>query len=92
LDPKTSKRIFELARDQQDEMQMAEEEEEEEAGTQPTAFVRPRIEADDDDEDSELGDVEDEDVEEIFVSLPLPLQKHLINSALGNRRGRPGDA
>ena len=52
-------------------MQMAEDEEEE-AGTQPAAFVRPRIEADDDDdEDSELGDVEDEDVEEIFVSYHL---------------------
>ncbi|KAJ6567281.1 Bystin-domain-containing protein [Mycena vulgaris] len=61
LDPKTSKRIFELARDQQDELQMADEEEED---AHPSALTRPRL--DDDDDDSELGDVEDEDVEEIF--------------------------
>ncbi|KAJ7672872.1 Bystin-domain-containing protein [Mycena rosella] len=61
LDPKTSKRIFELARDQQDEMEMADEEED----AQPSALTRPRLD-DDEDEDSDLGDVEDEDVEEIF--------------------------
>lgn len=65
MDPKTSRRIFELARDQQDELEMADEEEED---AQPSASTRPRLDDDDDDDDSELGDVEDEDVEEIFVS------------------------
>ncbi|KAJ7122846.1 Bystin-domain-containing protein [Mycena epipterygia] len=62
LDPKTSRRIFELARDQQDELEMADEEEDD---AQPSPSTRPRLD-DDDDDDSELGDVEDEDVEEIF--------------------------
>jgi essential nuclear protein 1 len=61
LDPKTSKRIFELARDQQDELQMLDDDED----TRPSILTRPR---DDDDNDSELEDVEDEEIEEIFVS------------------------
>ncbi|KAJ7477144.1 Bystin-domain-containing protein [Mycena galericulata] len=61
LDPKTSKRIFELARDQQDELQMADDDEED---ARPSAITRSRL--DDDEEDSELEDLEDEDVEEIF--------------------------
>ncbi|KAJ7929175.1 Bystin-domain-containing protein [Mycena leptocephala] len=60
LDPKTSKRIFELARDQQDELQMLDDDEED---TRPSILTRPR---DDDDNDSELEDVEDEEIEEIF--------------------------
>ncbi|KAJ7087239.1 Bystin-domain-containing protein [Mycena belliarum] len=61
LDPKTSRRIFELAKDQQDEMEMADQEED----AQPGALTRPRFHDDEDDE-SELEDVEDEEVEEIF--------------------------
>ncbi|KAJ7762818.1 Bystin-domain-containing protein [Mycena maculata] len=64
LDPKTSKRIFELARNQQDELQMADEEEEEDESMQAATMKRPRL--DDDDDDSELEELEDEDVEEIF--------------------------
>ncbi|KAJ7873387.1 Bystin-domain-containing protein [Mycena olivaceomarginata] len=63
LDPKTSKRIFELARDQQDELQMLDDEQEE---ARPSTSTRPRFEDDDDDE-SELEDVDEEEVEEIEI-------------------------
>ncbi|KAJ7725111.1 Bystin-domain-containing protein [Mycena metata] len=64
LDPKTSKRIFELARDQQDELEMVDDEED--ASRRPSALTRPQRDDEDEDEDSEFGDVEDEEVEEIF--------------------------
>jgi essential nuclear protein 1 len=74
LDPKTSKRIFELARGQQDELQMLDDEEED---TRPSILTRPR---DDDDNDSELEDVEDEEIEEIFVSYSCHFsRKNLIH-------------
>ncbi|KAJ7638450.1 Bystin-domain-containing protein [Roridomyces roridus] len=63
LDPKTSKRIFELAKDQQDEMEMADDDEEEDE-EDLSVMNRPRM--DDDDEDSDLEDLQDQDVEEIF--------------------------
>ncbi|KAJ7067932.1 Bystin-domain-containing protein [Mycena amicta] len=63
LDPKTSKRIFQLARDQQDELGL--EDDDDDTERQPASLQRPRIDSDHDD-DSELEDMGDEDVEEIF--------------------------
>ena len=67
LDPKTSRRIFELARDQQDELEMPEDEEVPEDEDEEV-LSKPRMQArfnDDDDEDhSENG----EDIEEEYVS------------------------
>ncbi len=69
LDPKTSKRIFELARDQQQELGLHDEDEEDEPDAS-SAFQRPRMDRiHDDDEESDEDDMEDldEEVEEIFV-------------------------
>lgn len=64
LDPKTSRRIFELAKIQQDELDALDEDE---GKTEERQERTARIPSDDEDEDSEdLEDV-DEDVEEIFV-------------------------
>ncbi|KAL0949800.1 hypothetical protein HGRIS_009837 [Hohenbuehelia grisea] len=69
LDPKTSQRIFQLARDQQDELEMPDDdaEDETEAGG-PSTMARPRMPAfDEDEEDNQDGDDEyPEEVEEIF--------------------------
>jgi essential nuclear protein 1 len=66
LDPKTSRRIFELARDQQHELQ-----DEEEAGDEADDQLlqsRPRDTLDYDDEsDNDSGVDVDQDEEEIFV-------------------------
>ena len=68
LDPKTSRRIFELARDQRDELEMPEDEEVLEEDEDEEVLSKPRMQArfnDDDDEDhSENG----EDIEEEYVS------------------------
>ncbi|KAK7061360.1 Bystin-domain-containing protein [Favolaschia claudopus] len=64
LDPKTSKRIFELARDQQDELDALDEEQEE---MPPSTSTKPRFRDDDDDEDSELEDIDEEEIEEIEI-------------------------
>lgn len=69
LDPQTSKRIFELARDQQEELNLSGDDEIEEDEA-PGNFSRPRahIASDDEDEDDVgQGDME-EDVEVDFVS------------------------
>ncbi|KAF9042573.1 Bystin-domain-containing protein [Hymenopellis radicata] len=70
LDPKTSKRIFELARDQQQELGLEDDEDEEDEPDASSAFQRPRMDRihDDDDDDSDEDDMEDldEEVEEIF--------------------------
>lgn len=65
LDPKTSRRIFELARDQQDEFEMPDDEPE----VKSTAFSAPRapMQNDEDDEDVE-DDHGEENIEEIMVS------------------------
>ncbi|KAJ8698269.1 snoRNA-binding rRNA-processing protein, variant 2 [Pleurotus ostreatus] len=66
LDPKTSQRIFELAKDQQDELEMPEDDEEE--TTEVSSFSRPRmpvLQGDDDDDDELYGD-DIQDAEEIF--------------------------
>ncbi|KAF8211551.1 Bystin-domain-containing protein [Mycena galopus ATCC 62051] len=64
LDPKTSKRIFELARDQQDELEMLDDDEED---ARPSTSTRPRFQDGDDEEDSELEDVDEEEIEEIEI-------------------------
>ncbi|KAJ7162620.1 Bystin-domain-containing protein [Mycena crocata] len=64
LDPKTSQRIFELAKDQQDELEMADDDDDDEVA-QSSALRRPRLD-DDEDNDSELEEMDDQDVEEIF--------------------------
>lgn len=72
MDPKTSRRIFELARDQQQELEVPDEEDEE--FDNQTAFTIPRSQnADEDDDDLEgyEGSDVEEEVEEI-VSSPLP--------------------
>ncbi|KAF7978307.1 hypothetical protein HWV62_909 [Athelia sp. TMB] len=65
LDPKTSRRIFELARDQQDEFEMPDDEQEPKHDT----FKAPRApmgnDDDDEDEDEDLA-YGDEDIEEVM--------------------------
>ncbi|TFK74451.1 cell adhesion protein byn-1 [Pluteus cervinus] len=70
LDEKTSRRIFELAQDQQDELEVPDDEDEDEVPHSDRKFsqARDRAEVDEDEEedmDSENAD-EPEDVEEIF--------------------------
>ncbi|KJA24624.1 hypothetical protein HYPSUDRAFT_38694 [Hypholoma sublateritium FD-334 SS-4] len=67
LDPKTSRRIFELARDQQDELEMPEDEDVPEENDEAEVLSKPRMQArfndvDDDDDHSENG----EDIEEEY--------------------------
>ena len=69
LDPKTSRRIFELARDQQHELQEEDEEDPDEADDQ---LLQPRTRdtfGDDDESDNDSGIDVDQDEEEIFVRL-----------------------
>jgi hypothetical protein len=87
LDPKSSKRVFELARDQQDELDHPDPDEDVIEDT----FTRPRghnlEEADEDDDEEEYqgfsGDEERELVNPTFYGLPP--EPHLRP---GNRRGR----
>lgn len=71
LDPKTSRRIFELARDQQEELGLVDADEEDNTDTEAavSAFQRPRMDVDDeeeeDDKDEDIQEY-DEDVEEVF--------------------------
>lgn len=64
LDPKTSKRIFDLAKVQQDELELPDDDEE--SPQSPQKFSRPRLQIEDDDDDEDLsvgeepGDVEAE--------------------------------
>lgn len=70
MDHKTSRRIFELAKDQQQEFEEVEDEEDEEFENQ-TAFTIPRSQNIDDDEDdlaSYGGSDVEEEVEEIVSS------------------------
>lgn len=58
LDPKTSKRIFDLARDQQDELEGQEDSDEDSAAEtegKHAAFLQPRSTNVVDDEDDDLG-------------------------------------
>ncbi|KAJ3566958.1 hypothetical protein NP233_g6664 [Leucocoprinus birnbaumii] len=63
LDPKTSRKIFELARDQQDELEMPDDEEASDEGTK-TAFTQLRSQSADEDDDEEPTFDNEEDVEE----------------------------
>ncbi|KAI0363716.1 cell adhesion protein byn-1 [Pilatotrama ljubarskyi] len=64
LDPKTSQRIFELARDQQEELDEKELDDEDEDEDQPNLSA-PRGAVLDDDDDLDLDRYEEEDAEEI---------------------------
>jgi essential nuclear protein 1 len=71
LDPKTSQRIFELAKEQQDELEVPDDLDDVD-DERKTALSQPRthqmdIYDDDDDEQDFEGAEEVEDVEEIFV-------------------------
>ncbi|GJE84754.1 cell adhesion protein byn-1 [Phanerochaete sordida] len=69
LDPKTSRKIFELARDQQEELEESEEEDEEEEESKPT-FTLARAQQNQDDDDDDLAEdeeYEEEEEEEIEV-------------------------
>lgn len=66
MDPKTSRRIFELAKDQQDELDMDEDVQEAEGEEVDDVLSRPREVAFD--EDDELFDNTGEEIEEEYVS------------------------
>ena len=71
LDPKTSRRIFELAKDQQEELEFPEDQEEEALEESQAQLLRPRAQPsfddEDDNEDLEFEGVADVDYEEEFV-------------------------
>ena len=64
LDPKTSRRIFELARDQQEELDENDLDDEDEEAQQHHLSA-PRGPASEDDDDLDLEQYENEDIEEI---------------------------
>ncbi|KAF9535014.1 Bystin-domain-containing protein [Crepidotus variabilis] len=66
LDPKTSRRIFELAKDQQDELQMPEDEELSEEDEEEAAMSRPRTQAAFDEEEEEGGSEDGAELEEEY--------------------------
>ena len=73
LDPKTSRKIFELAKDQQEELDDFEDEEEEEDEGDNKNFIVPRTQTADDDDEDDLGDSDDEEYEvEEIVSKSFP--------------------
>ncbi|KZT74509.1 cell adhesion protein byn-1 [Daedalea quercina L-15889] len=91
LDPKTSRKIFELAKDQQEELGAWEDEEEEEEEIQRPSFTVPRtqdFDADEDDDDLERYDQDDyEEVEEIEVDEgDLKTLDALLPANAGERR------
>lgn len=84
LDPKTSRRILELAKIQQEELDASETEDEE--GEASHEFSARGV-----DEEEEVDGISGEDVEEIFVRLSYP-DFHLYTLHLaGNRFRRYGD-
>ena len=91
LDPKTSKRIFELAKDQQDELEEADEDE----VLSDSSFSRARdLEEIDDDEAAEeytgFLDVDQEEHELVRLLSLFDVRSHRCdcNSYAGHRRGR----
>lgn len=64
MDPKTSRRIFELARDQQDELGEKDLDDEDEDDQQDLSVPRAMMPADDDDLD-DLDEYDDKHIEEI---------------------------
>ena len=75
LDPKTSRKIFELARGQQEELEDGDEDEDEDETQESAKFTLPRTQNIDEDDDDleEYGDEEYEEVEEIVRTLPFML-------------------
>jgi essential nuclear protein 1 len=75
LDPKTSKRIFELAKDQQEEMEIPEHHTPDSEQDEKAMFSKPRsqaLESEDEDEDISVSDGDAEVDEETFVrTLPF---------------------
>ncbi|KAI0347011.1 cell adhesion protein byn-1 [Trametopsis cervina] len=65
LDAKTSRKIFELARDQQEELEEADEDEDENEASQGLSIPREQLAQDDDDDD--LSEYDEEEIEEIEV-------------------------
>ncbi|KAI9063423.1 cell adhesion protein byn-1 [Trametes sanguinea] len=65
LDPKTSRRIFELARDQQEELDEKDFDDEDDEDDNHASLSAPRGPAIDDDDDLDLERYEDQDEEEI---------------------------
>jgi hypothetical protein len=78
LDSKSSRRIFELARDQQDELDRQDPEEEDEDVIE-NDFTRPRT------RDLELVDEEDEDEEERFGGFSGDEERELVRAFLLDR-------
>ncbi|KAF5363856.1 hypothetical protein D9756_000596 [Leucocoprinus leucothites] len=69
LDPKTSRKIFELARDQQDELEMPDDDEASDGGSK-AAFMQLRsysIDDDDDEEEPTFDDAEEVEEEELEI-------------------------
>ncbi|KAG2159056.1 Bystin-domain-containing protein, partial [Suillus bovinus] len=89
LDPKMSRRIFELARDQQEEIDMPEDEDEPRHEDERENF-KPRVQfADDDDENSDDDDMSDNgDAEDMFQidSGDIKVLDALLPSNSGERR------
>lgn len=69
MDPKTSQRIFELAKDQQDELSVPDDEESNDEDEHQSKFLQPRDQLIDDDEDGWISDGAEDmgEAEEIFV-------------------------
>lgn len=95
LDPKTSKRIFELARVQQEELEGSEDDEDNDFNNE-TAFTIPRNQGDDEDEDEEddIANYSDNDLEEIEEIVRLSpactfVQNTTNHPYKGSRRRRP---
>jgi essential nuclear protein 1 len=63
LDPKTSKKIFELAQDQQEELEESDSDEEDDLHTSDKNAIRTTQIIDDDDDDEGMRDFGDEDVD-----------------------------
>lgn len=81
MDPKTSRRIFELARDQQDELEMPEDDDvpEDDEDERTRVLSKPRTQARFNDEDEENHSENGEDIEEEYVSfnaIPRIQQPH----------------
>lgn len=93
LDPKSSRKIFELARDQQEELDGGDEDEDEDEDEDGRAdFSVPRSQFLQDDDDDDLGDYDEDDEEEVEeivrkVLFILTRAKHIA----GSRRGRSED-
>ncbi|KAG1902909.1 Bystin-domain-containing protein [Suillus fuscotomentosus] len=88
LDPKMSRRIFELARDQQEEIDMPEDENEPRHEDEREIF-KPRIQFANDDEDSDVDDMSDNgDAEDMFQldSGDIQALDALLPSNSGERR------